>query len=88
MGVGYMSILPANTNEVQEAIAEGGYNVAVVTASLDIDDATAATKAERQYDIVRFSFARISGQLSETIKDQLKAILVSGFKLWYTTPTT
>ncbi|HZK44614.1 MAG TPA: hypothetical protein VFD34_00065 [Clostridia bacterium] len=87
MGVGYMSILPANTNEVQEAIAEGGYNVAVVTASLDIDDATVATKAERQYDIVRFSFARISGQLSETIKDQLRAILVSGFKLWYTTPT-
>lgn len=87
MGVGYMSILPANTNEVQEAIAEGGYNVAVVTASLDIDDATAATKAERQYDIVRFSFARISGQLSETIKEQLRAILVSGFKLWYTTPT-
>ena len=87
MGVGYMSILPANTNEVQEAIAEGGYNVAVVTASLDIDDATAATKAERQYDIVRFSFARISGQLSETIKDQLRAILISGFKLWYTTPT-
>ena len=87
MGVGYMSILPANTNEVQEAIAEGGYNVAVVTASLDIDDATAATKAERQYDVVRFSFARISGQLSETIKDQLRAILVSGFKLWYTTPT-
>ena len=88
MGVGYMSILPANTNEVQEAIAEGGYNVAVVTASLDIDDATAATKAERQYDIVRFSFARISGQLSEIIKDQLRAILISGFKLWYTTPTT
>lgn len=87
MGVGYMSILPANTNEVQEAIAEGGYNVAVVTASLDIDDATVATKAERQYDIVRFSFARISGQLSETIKDQLRAILISGFKLWYTTPT-
>lgn len=87
MGVGYMSILPANTNEVQEAISEGGYNVAVVTASLDIDDATVATKAERQYDIVRFSFARISGQLSETIKDQLRAILVSGFKLWYTTPT-
>ena len=87
MGVGYMSILPTNTNEVQEAIAEGGYNVAVVTASLDIDDATAATKAERQYDIVRFSFARISGQLSETIKDQLRAILISGFKLWYTTPT-
>lgn len=87
MGVGYMSILPANTNEVQEAIAEGGYNVAVVTASLDIDDATAATKAERKYDVVRFSFARISGQLSETIKDQLRAILVSGFKLWYTTPT-
>ena len=87
MGVGYMSILPANNNEVQEAIAEGGYNVAVVTASLDIDDATAATKAERQYDIVRFSFARISGQLSETIKDQLRAILVSGFKMWYTTPT-
>ena len=87
MGVGYMSILPANTNEVQEAIAEGGYNVAVVTASLDIDDATAATKAERQYDVGRFSFARISGQLSETIKDQLRAILVSGFKLWYTTPT-
>ena len=88
MGVGYMSILPANTNEVQEAIAEGGYNVAVITASLDIDNATAAIKAERQYDIVRFSFARISGQLSETIKDQLRAILVSGFKLWYTTPTT
>ena len=88
MGVGYMSILPANTDEVQEAIAEGGYNVAVVTASLDIDDATAATKAERLYDVVRFSFARISGQLSETIKDQLRAILVSGFKLWYTTPTT
>ena len=88
MGVGYMSILPANTNEVQEAIAEGGYNVAVVTASLDIDDATSATKAERKYDVVRFSFARISGQLSETIKDQLRAILVSGFKLWYTTPTT
>ena len=87
MGVGYMSILPANTDEVQEAIAEGGYNVAVVTASLDIDDATAATKAERLYDVVRFSFARISGQLSETIKDQLRAILVSGFKLWYTTPT-
>ena len=87
MGVGYMSILPANTNEVQEAIAEGGYNVAVVTASLDIDDATAATKAERLYDVVRFSFARISGQLSETIKDQLRAILISGFKLWYTTPT-
>ena len=87
MGVGYMSIDPANTNEVQEAIAEGGYNVAVVTASLDIDDATAATKAERQYDVVRFSFARISGQLSETIKDQLRAILISGFKLWYTTPT-
>lgn len=87
IGVGYMSILPANTNEVQEAISEGGYNVAVVTASLDIDDATVATKAERQYDIVRFSFARISGQLSETIKDQLRAILVSGFKLWYTTPT-
>lgn len=87
MGVGYMSIDPANTNEVQEAIAEGGYNVAVVTASLDIDDATAATKAERQYDVVRFSFARISGRLSETIKDQLRAILISGFKLWYTTPT-
>ena len=87
MGVGYMSILPANTDEVQEAIAEGGYNVAVITASLDIDDATAATKAERQYDVVRFSFARISGQLSETIKDQLRAILISGFKLWYTTPT-
>ena len=88
MGVGYMSIIPANTDEVQEAIAEGGYNVAVITSSLDIDDATAAIKAERKYDVVRFSFARISGQLSETIKDQLRAILVSGFKLWYTTPTT
>lgn len=87
-GVGYMSIAPANTNEVKEAIAEGGYNIAITTSSLDIDDAPAAIKAERRYDIVRYSFARISGQLSETIKDQLRSILVSGFKLWYTTPTT
>lgn len=83
-----MSIAPANTNEIKEAIAEGGYNIAITTSSLDIDDATAAIKAERKYDVVRYSFARISGQLSETIKDQLRAILVSGFKLWYTTPTT
>lgn len=88
LGIGLLTILPANTNEVKEAIAEGGYNIAITTSSLDIDDATVAIKAERKYDVVRYSFARISGQLPETIKDQLRAILVSGFKLWYTTPTT
>lgn len=88
LGLGLLMITPANPGEVSEAIAEGGYNVAVVTSSLDIDDADAETKAARLYDVVRFSFVRISGELSESIKDQLRAILVNGFKMWYVTPTT
>ena len=90
MGMGYMScaLEDVNTQEVADAIAEDGYDVAYVQKSLDVETLTDAQKAERKYDIVRFGKVRITGAgLSENVKETLRNVLLNGCKMWYTSPT-
>lgn len=90
MGMGYMScaLTDVNSQEVADAIAEDGYDVAYVQKSIDVETLTDAQKAERKYDVVRFGKVRITGAgLSENVKETLRTILTNGCKMWYTSPT-
>lgn len=90
MGMGYMScaLQDVNSQEVADAIAEDGYDVAYVQKSLDPETLTDEQKAERKYDVVRFGKVRITGAgLSENVKETLRSVLLNGCKMWYTSPT-
>lgn len=90
MGMGYMScaLQDVNSQEVADAIAEDGYDVAYIQKSLDPETLTDEQKAERKYDVVRFGKIRITGAgLSENVKETLRTILTNGCKMWYASPT-
>lgn len=90
MGMGYMScaLQDVNSQEVADAIAEDGYDVAYIQKSLDPETLTDEQKAERKYDVVRFGKIRITGAgLSENVKETLRTILTNGCKMWYVSPT-
>lgn len=90
MGMGYMScaLQDVNSQEVADAIAEDGYDVAYMQKSLDPETLTDELKAERKYDVVRFGKVRITGAgLSENVKETLRTILTNGCKMWYASPT-
>ena len=77
-----------NQSEVNEAIAEVGYNVAYLQSSLDVQELTDEQKTNYKYDVVRFTTVRITGAgLSEDVKSSLRNILLNGCKLWYVPPT-
>ena len=89
LGMGTFSTGPViNQSEVNEAIAEVGYNVAYLQSSLDVKELTNEEKTNYKYDVVRFTTVRITGAgLSEDVKSSLRNILLNGCKLWYVPPT-
>lgn len=83
-----MKILPANSAEMSAAIDAQGYSVYYPTSALYPDAAAPAdaTLVTRSYDVLKYSFARVYGNIAEDLKESVRAILINGLRVWYTTP--
>lgn len=87
-GLCKLYLTPSNTTEAAAAINSNGYTVYYNT-NLILPDATApadATLTTREYDILKYSFARVYGGFPEDVKEALKNILLSGARIWYKIP--
>ena len=77
--IAYMQ--PDNESEVQANINNTGYVCNEIVDNLfnkPITDTVAAV-----YNVMRFEFANIFGNFTQNIAKALRAILYSGFKIWY-----
>lgn len=80
-GIVQYFILPDNTTEVQANIDNTGYVCNEIVDDLfskPITDTVATA-----YNVMRFDFANVFGNFTQKIAKALRAILYSGFKIWY-----
>ena len=80
-GVVIFEIQPDNTTEVQANIDNTGYVCNEIVDDLfnkPITDTVATA-----YNVMRFDFANVFGNFTQKIAKALRAILYSGFKIWY-----
>ena len=80
-GIVQYFIVPDNTTEVQKNIDNTGYVCNEIVDDLfnqPITDTVATA-----YNVMRFDFANVFGNFTQKIAKALRAILYSGFKIWY-----
>lgn len=80
-GIVQYFIAPDNTTEVQANIDNTGYVCNEIVDNLfnkPITDTVATA-----YNVMRFDFANVFGNFTQKIAKALRAILYSGFKIWY-----
>ena len=80
-GIVQYFIAPDNTTEVQANIDNTGYVCNEIVDDLfnkPITDTVATA-----YNVMRFDFANVFGKFTQKIAKALRAILYSGFKIWY-----
>ena len=80
-GIVQYFISPDNTTEVQANIDNTGYVCNEIVDDLfnkPITDTVATA-----YNVMRFDFANVFGNFTQKIAKALRAILYSGFKIWY-----
>lgn len=80
-GIVQYFIAPDNTTEVQANIDNTGYVCNEIVDDLfnkPITDTVATA-----YNVMRFDFANVFGNFTQKIAKALRAILYSGFKIWY-----
>lgn len=80
-GIVQYFIAPDNTTEVQANIDNTGYVCNEIVDDLfnkPITDTVATA-----YNVMRFDFVNIFGKFTQNIAKALRAILYSGFKIWY-----
>jgi len=80
-GVVIFEIQPDNASEVQANIDNTGYVCNEIVDDLfnkPITDTVATA-----YNVMRFDFANVFGNFTQNIAKALRAILYSGFKIWY-----
>ena len=82
-GIGYQTIEVDNDSQITSAIDSEGYNVFYIEKNFDIPN---AQKQEKKFNIIKYSQANIYGAFSENVKNNLRAILENGVKIWYTIP--
>ena len=82
MGLVIYYVNPDNDAEVQANIDETGYICnEIVDNIFEIIDATKAKEAV--YNSITFDFVNLYGNFPQRIVNQLKDILINGFKIWY-----
>lgn len=82
-GVGYQTVEIDNDSQITAAIDSEGYNVFYIEKGFDIPN---AQKQEKKFNVIKYSQANIYGAFSENVKNNLRAILENGVKIWYTIP--
>ena len=70
-----------NTKEVQANIDNTGYVCNEIVD--DLFNKPITDEVATAYNVMRFDFANVFGNFTQKIAKALRAILYSGFKIWY-----
>ena len=80
-GIVIFEIQPDNETEVQANIDNIGYVCNEIVD--DLFNKPITDEVATAYNVMRFDFANIFGKFTQNIAKALRAILYSGFKIWY-----
>lgn len=79
-GICLRKITPSNTQEVQNMIENTGY----ITYYFANNEVLGNYGNNYSYNVIKFDFVKLFGLFPQDINEQLKEILLNGFKIYYT----